>query len=112
MLVGGLIAAVASIGGWIPLIRLGSAKRAHGGDHTTFRIATAQYILWMLLFAAIATAGIGLLTIGGVLGFGFPGWAPLLPGGILVAIALVASYTRWLLMRDRASQSHGEGLLS
>jgi hypothetical protein len=40
-------------------------------------------------------------------GFGVAGWAPALPGGMLVLAAVGAAYARWLLVRQRSSARDG-----
>jgi len=101
---GALIAIIAPIGGWIALVRLAAAQRVLAGDPTSRRIATFDGAYWMLVFAVIEAAGIFLVVSGVVLDFGIAGWAPVLPGGLLIGTAAVAGYVRRQRERLRASR--------
>lgn len=103
MLFGASIAAIAPLGAGISLVSLAKAQRVLVDRPRERRIATLRYTYLMLLFAVICAAGLGLLVVGGVIGFGMPGWALALPGGLLVLAGLGAAYARWLLMRERGS---------
>ena len=101
--VGVLIVGIGSAGAYIALFRGFREQRVLAGDKAKRDVATLEYVLSMLVFAMIAAGGIVVLLCGEVTGFGVVWWAPALPGGLLVAMALVAAYMRWLLRRLRDS---------
>lgn len=102
--VGALVALIAPVGSWIALVRLPAERRAAGDDLSRHRAAMLVVLRRALLFSAIATAGLCLLVLGGVLGLGWPGWSPALPGGLLIGIGSLGAYDGWLLNRERRSQ--------
>ncbi len=101
--VGVLIVSIGTAGANIAGFHLLRGQRVLAGDKAKRDIATLEYASSMLVFAMIAVGGIVLLLVGEVIGFGVVWWAPALPGGLLVAVALVAAYMRWLLRRLRDS---------
>jgi len=101
MTVGGAIAVISPIGGYVALFRLLRAQRRLAGNRTKVLVASFEYMYWVLLFAMITAGGLVLLVLGGVVGYGVAAWAPALPGGLLIGSALVAAYVRWQLVRLR-----------
>jgi hypothetical protein len=104
VIVGALIAVIGPIGAGIAVLRLVDAQRVLAGNPTNRRAATFDGAYWMLLFAVVTSAGLLLLVLGGAIGFGLAGWAPVLPGGMLVLAAIGAGYARWELVRLRSSR--------
>lgn len=91
-------------------------RRSHWGEHrahsisadsvdppitTETRIAILEFVLRLLLFAAVAAIGLTTLLLGLVLTGGLVTWAPLAPLAILAVMIAPAWYARWLLKRLR-----------
>lgn len=68
---------------------------------TETRIAILEYILRVLLFAAIAVIGLTALLFGLAVTGRLVTWAPLAPLALLALMIPTALYARWLLKRLR-----------
>ncbi|HEX9363147.1 MAG TPA: hypothetical protein VGA47_05135 [Candidatus Dormibacteraeota bacterium] len=101
MWIGVAIAAIGAVGGTISLVRMALALDATKSQPTERRVAAIHHTSWMMLSAVIAAVGLNLVILGGVIGFGLPIWAPILPGVLLIGAALIAGYLRWLLNQER-----------
>ncbi len=101
MLAGGLTAQVAATGAGFVLLRflLRGPKDVHRLRSEASLIAT----YWMLVFAAIAAAGLVVLIVAGVISYGFERWATALPVFLLLGTIGLARFVRHRLLQTRRS---------
>ena len=93
MAAGGAIAVLSTVAGNLLLMR---GLRSTMSDPNRQRAATPFALAYpLLLIAAAGACGVGILIVGGVLGFGASAWALLMPAGLLV----VSLGGAWLVRR-------------
>jgi hypothetical protein len=91
---GGLVTAIASAAGWIPVYRMARAQRSLRVEPARRRVAIAAELFWLMAAAAVAAFGLSVIVVAGVLGFGWPAWSLLLPFGLLVGCAVLGVWAR------------------